>query len=133
MNTEGPGTATVTRHILTWRRRKFKSEKLSSENLDLWTYKTKESFLSYASDIRCVQRAFWAQLLETVEVSFNSINTPLPPGAKLMEGVVWRCVAPLPPTPIPPKKTILGTPIRRASRGIGWIIYYLVNYSGYVL
>ena len=88
-----------TRHILTWLRMKFKSEKLSSENLDLWTYKTKDSFFSYASDIRCVQSAFWAQLVETVEVSFNSINTPLPPGAKLMEGVVWRCVTPPPPLP----------------------------------
>ena len=52
-----------------------------------WTYKTKDSFFRYASDISCVQRAFWAQLVETVEVSFNSINAPLPPGAKLMEGV----------------------------------------------
>ena len=51
--------------------RKFKSEKSHSENLDLWTYKTKDSFYCYASDISCVQRAFWAQLVETVEVPFN--------------------------------------------------------------
>ena len=47
------------------------SEKSPSENLDLWTYKTKDSFFCYASDISCVQRAFWAQLVETVEVPFN--------------------------------------------------------------
>ena len=56
------------------------------ENLDWSSYKTKDSFFCYASDISCVQRAFWAQLVETVEVSFNSINAPISPpqGAKVM-------------------------------------------------
>ena len=74
-NEMGTGTAKVTfiGHISRWRRPyKFKSEKSPSENLDLWTYKTKDSFFCYASDISCVQRAFWAQLVETVEVPFKT-------------------------------------------------------------
>ena len=37
---------------------KFKIEKSPSENLDLWTYKTKDSFLCYATHLIYVQRAF---------------------------------------------------------------------------
>ena len=46
-------------------RRKFKSEKLPSENPDLWIYKTKDLFFCYASHLIYVQRAFWMQLVET--------------------------------------------------------------------
>ena len=69
LDKRGPGTATMT--FQDGGVRKFKSEKSPSENLDLWTYKTKDSFFCYASDTSCVQRAFWAQLVETVEVPFK--------------------------------------------------------------
>ena len=63
-------TAAVTRHISRWRR-KFKSEKSPSENLHFWTYKTKDSFFCYTTHLIYVQRAFYAQLVETAEVPFK--------------------------------------------------------------
>ena len=71
LDKRGPGTATLHCIFQDGGARKFKSEKSPSENLGLWTYKTKDSFFCYASDINCVQRAFWAQLVETVEVPFK--------------------------------------------------------------
>ena len=54
--------------------KKFKSEKSPSENLDFWTYKTKDSFFCYATHLIYVQRAFWVQLVETADVPLKDVT-----------------------------------------------------------
>ena len=74
-NERGPGTATIHVTFQDGGAGKFKSEKSPSENPDFSTYKTKDSFYCYAAHLIYVQRAFWAQLVETAENPFKSLFT----------------------------------------------------------
>ena len=65
----------------------FKSEKLQSENHDLWNYKSKDSFFCYATHLIYVQRAFWAQLVETVEVPFKLLGDLVQEGVQYLRGI----------------------------------------------